>query len=326
MYLDSLTLTEIEALPNVEKAGVYAKKGAVILARKELEGLMFKGLDSAYMNFISKRLSIEGACPSLNDSSISNDILMSERSAQLLQLKVGDKITALFMDEPIRKRRFRISGIYKTEIEEIDKLYFLGDIRHIQRLNQWNEEEIGGVELIAKEPLTEQSYQQLSRVLPSDVRIIPIQQQYPQIFEWLLLLDVNTQVIIVLMLIVALMNMISALFIIIIDKTNQIGVLKTLGMNNAQLKWIFWRIASKITLKGLMIGTALGLLLCYLQWQFRFIHLDANNYYMSFVPIKMDWWSVLGINAIAYVCNVGMMYLAVHFVSSIKPLKALRFK
>jgi len=217
--------------------------------------------------------------------------MISSYTASRLRLKVGDKFLMYFVQEPLRKRPFYITGIYDAGVEDIDKTFVIGDLALIVKLNNWNADEIGGYELrIADFNNLDTANNFLSDKMPLKLKSYMVTESYAAIFEWLKLLDVNAQVMLILMLIVATINMISALLIIILERTSMIGILKAMGASNWTIQKIFLYNASYLVGIGLILGNIFGLGISLFQSQTHFFKLDEESYYMKFVPIKIECW------------------------------------
>ncbi len=317
-------ITESVAVKNVQP---YACKAGIISANQEIEGVVLKGVDSSYnWQYIENQLTA-GVVPRYSNDSASTKIVVSAFIANRLNVKLHDKLLMYFMDYPIRKRRFEVVGIYDFGVQELDKLFVIGDIQQVQKLNNWTNTQIGGFEIELHD--VEQMAQQTSYIneyLPETLVAQSATELYPMLFEWMALLDVNSEVIIVLMLLVAGINMISALLIMILERTNMIGLLKALGCNNNTLRAIFLYNAAWLIGVGMLIGNVLGVGLCFLQQQYQLITLDQQSYYMAYAPIQLDVMHLLLLNLGTLVVCVLMLLLPSMLVARILPIKAIRFK
>jgi len=306
----------------------FATKPAIIKANDAIEGVVLKGVDQTYnWSFFNKTMA-SGRVLNLKDSAeAQKQIMISQFTADRLKLKVGDDFLMYFVQQPLRKRKFKIVGIFNVGVEEVDKTFVMGSLSLIRRLNNWKPNEVGGYEIsIPKFSQLEQSEAALNDILPVQLKSFTVQQFYPIIFEWLSLLDVNTQVILVLMLIVAVINMISALLIMILERTSMIGMLKALGANNWRIQQIFLLNALYLIAAGLVLGNVFGVGISYFQHQTHFFKLDQASYYMNFVPIQLNWEDVLLLNIGTLVVCVLVLLIPSMLVSSISPVKAIRFK
>jgi len=322
------SITEIDGIEHIQ---IFATKVGIIKTEDNFEGVMLKGIGKDFdWSFIDKNI-VEGEKFALIDTVKSNFTLISKKIALSLSLKVGDKITCYFIQQPPRMRRFTISGIF--EIEKFSKL-ILVDIGHIQKLNDWEENQISGFEIFIDnydkldylsekvEELTEFNFDKKSSLLKTST----VKQLYPQSLYWIELFDTNTIVILILMVIVAGFNMISGLFIIILERINMIGILKALGTENWSIRKLFLYHASFLIGKGLFWGNFAGISLCLLQKYFGLVTLDPSTYYISVVPINFSIIHILLINLGTLIITVSMLILPTIIITKISPAKAIRFE
>ena len=308
---------------------VYALKPGIIKAKEEIEGIILKGVGRDFdWSFMDQYL-MEGARLDLLEEELSSGILISQQTADRLRVGVDDRFIVHFVQEGEQlKRRFTVQGIYKTGLEEYDQKFALVDIRQIQRLLNWSADQVSGFEVFIDDlddlvPLAEYLY---FEVLPNDLYAETIREKLPEIFEWLDLQDINEVVILVLMVIVAVINMITALMILILERTNMIGTLKALGDTNWSIRKIFLYYAAYIIVVGLFWGNLIGIGLCVLQDTFEFIRLDEENYYLSVAPIELNWWSILLLNLGTLLITLFFLLIPSYLVTRISPVKAIRFK
>ncbi|RKD13826.1 ABC transporter permease [Pelobium manganitolerans] len=315
-------------LPGIKHVVPFANKPGIIKANGEVEGVVLKGVDGSYDWTYFKSILIAGKTIDFTDEAkAEKQIIISEMLAKRLNLKVGDDFLMYFVQENLRKRKFEIVGIYNTGVEEVDKSYVLGDISLIRKLNNWGDSEVGGYEVRVSDfsQVDQQSYR-LSDLLPMDVKTITVKDSYPVIFDWLSLLDVNAQVVLILMLIVAVINMISALLIMILERTNMIGLLKALGQNNWGIQKIFLYNATYLIGIGMLLGNVFGIGLGLLQQHFHMFKLDEASYYMKFVPVQMEWLDVVLINTGTLAICLIVLLVPSMLVTRISPVKAIAFK
>ncbi len=331
-FKDSLPLKEeIASLPEVTSISSYAHRSAILKVNKEIEGVMFKGIDSSYnWRHLTPYLK-EGERLTFPDSSYSHEILISRDLANELKLKVDDPFIAYFVQRGSttpKARKLIVAGIYKTSISDYDKTYIIGDINLLRDVNHWKPKEIGGYEVFLKDynqigPFKQDLY---NGILPQQLVATSIYQVNPNIFDWLNLQNMNELIILVIMAIVAIINMITAILILILERVNMIGVLKSLGMNNWGIQKIFLYQMSYITLVGLFIGNVFGLGVAWLQKTTGFFKLDEQIYYMSKAPIKINWWYVVGIDLGTLVICVLVLIIPTLIVRRVSPVKAVAFK
>lgn len=306
----------------------FATKPGIIRAKDEIEGVVLKGVEKSYDWTFFKKIMITGKVIDFTDSvAAQKQIMISQQTADRLKLKVGDNILMYFVQEPLRKRPFKICGIYSSGVEEVDKTYVVGALSLIQRLNDWSPNQIGGYELRVDDfDRLNEAASYLDNILPVKLKAYTILQTYPTIFEWLRLLDTNTVVMLVLMLAVAVINMISALLIMILERTSMIGMFKAMGATNWSLQKIFLYNAFYLVGVGLLLGNLLGFGLGYLQLITHFFKLDPASYYMSFVPVQFNWLDAVLLNLGTLVICFLVLIIPSTLVTKISPVKAIRFK
>lgn len=322
------TLRNLKSNNNINSFYPFATKPAIIVANGEVEGVNYKGIDKTYdWTYLQKHL-VGGKVIDFADSTkAAQQLLISEYIAKRLKLKVGDSFVMHFVQNPPRKRKLTIVGIYNIGIENLDKTFVIGDLSLIRRLNNWQAQETGGIEVKIQDFKQSRSVaDEVYAGLELKLRSRSVEESTPEIFTWLSLLDVNTQVIIALMLIVGVINMITALLIMILERTNMIGMLKAMGMRNWSMMKIFLYNATYLVGIGLVLGNILGLGICYFQQYTHIFKLQQTNYYLDYVPIELHFSDVLLLNlATLLICTV-VLILPSMLVSRISPLKAIRFK
>lgn len=306
----------------------YATKPAIISANDEVEGINFKGIDPSFnWDYIRKHL-VSGRAIDFKDSVAANkEILISAFTANRLKLKTGDTFIMYFVQNPPRKRPFKIVGIYDIGVEEIDKSFVLGNINIIRRLNNWQPDQVGGLEIKLKDfSRLQSSADEIYANLEINLKSESVQEYFPNIFTWLSLLDVNTRVLLILMMIVGVINMITALLIMILERTNMIGMLKAFGMTDYSVMKIFLYNALYLVGIGLLLGNILGLGLGFLQEYTHVFKLNQSSYYLSYVPIEFHLMDVVLLNLATLVICLIVLLVPSMLVSRISPLKAIRFK
>lgn len=316
------------ANPLITKVMPFATKPGIIKAKGEIEGMVLKGVDKTYdWSFIKKNL-VNGSVIDFTDSAeAQKQLMISQTTANRLKLKVGDKIIMYFIQESMRRRPFIIKGIFSLGIDEVDKTYVIGDISLIKRLNDWNPDQIGGYEIRVNDfDKLKQANDAVDSLLPTTLKVYTVQDYYPEIFSWLGLLDGNTQAVLVLMIIVAVINMISALLIMILERTEMIGILKAMGAANWTIQKIFLYNAFYLIGFGMLIGNIFGIGLGLLQYETHFFTLDEASYYMNFIPIQFNLSDILLLNlGTLFICLLVMLGPSM-LVTKITPVKAIRFK
>lgn len=305
-----------------------ATKPGIVKANNEIEGVVLKGVDKNYDWNYFKKMMVAGDVISFADSvEAQKEIMISQTTADRLKLKVGDKLLMYFVQEPLRKRQFRIKGIFNIGVEEVDKTFVIGALSLINRLNDWKPDEIGQYELRVSdfEHINEAAIA-LDNVLPVKLKEYTIEEDYPTIFEWLNLLDVNSVVMLVLMVAVAVINMISALLIMILERTAMIGMFKAMGASNWAIRKVFLINASYLIGLGLLLGNLLGIGLGYFQMYTHFFQLDQASYYMTFVPVEFDVFDIVALNIGTLIICLLVLIIPSTLVSRISPVKAIQFK
>ncbi len=332
-YNDSLKLLLKENLSfkqnNISHIQSFIITPGILSNHEYADGLFFKGIgtDFNWANF--EQHIKEGAKITLSDSLVSREIIVSEQTATRLFIKAGDFVILHYIKGNNHiKRKLKISGIYKTGLEEYDKKFALVDLRLLQELLNWKPEEITGVELfvddISKaEEIGNDLYEE---VLPSALYSETIREKFPNIFEWLALQDINKSFILGMVLLVCLINMATMLLILILERTHMIGVLSALGMNVWEQRKIFIYFAAKILLQGMLLGNLIGIGLALLQKRYKFITLSEQDYYLNYAPVKLDWISILLINGIFFIVVVLFLFIPSYFISRIRPIDALKFR
>ena len=292
-------------------------------------------MDSTYdWSFFRQNL-VEGELPDVQSGVRTKDIAVSRSLADLLEVAVGDPLEMLFIQDPPRRDLFRVAGIYDTQFSEIDHMMVLTDLRNVQRLNGWDSTQITGFEIATSdfgrlEPFTDDVYQVVFDNLTGDehdsLRVINIRERFPMIFDWLDAHNVNAGVIITVMLLVALFNMIAALLIILLERTSMIGTLKALGMGNRALQKMFVIRSSFVIIKGMFWGNVVGIGLCLLQHCTGWISLSQEGYFLTTVPIFIDWGWLALLNAATFLFIVALLALPTMIISLILPEKTIRFE
>ena len=320
--------------PSIRNVQMFATKAGIIRTREEIQGVVLKGVGPEYdWSFLEPYIQ-EGKIISLGDSARSDDVLISRYISSLLKLGVGDEFLMYFIQDPPRMRRFTVTGIFETSLEEFDKVFVFGDIRHIQRLNDWNSNQISGFEVNINDfdKLEDQTLNIMHYVgygFEEDgtrLKVENIQEKYPQIFDWLNLQDVNVLIILILMLVVSGFNMVSGLLILILDRTNMIGILKALGSANMNIRKIFLYQSGFLIIKGLIWGNLIGIGLCLIQHYFGIIELDQSSYYLTTVPVNLNMFHILVMNLFTAVLILLMLIIPSMIISRISPVTAIRFE
>jgi len=306
----------------------YTQIPGILRGDDSFQGILLKGVGEEYnWDFFSNAL-VEGGLPAAN-----RDILLSRRLADKMRLSVGDRIELMFLRQPPRRDQYKISGLYSTDMPEIDNLLMLTDIRNVQRLNNWEYDQISGFEIMTDDfsRFTAFGDEVFDLLLSLDdpslnnLMITDLKQANPMIFDWLETHDLNALIIIVVMLLVAVFSMIAAMLIILLEKTSLIGILKALGMDNGAIQRIFLYRSAHIALKGMLWGNFIGLAFCYLQKYTGLLTLNPDGYFLTVVPIHVDWGMIALLNAGVFGVILLTQLLPARIVSRIQPEKTIRF-
>ncbi len=317
--------------PQVRSMHAFATRYGVLKTASDMEGLLIKGVDKNFYTAQLPPFLINGKAPALPDSGFSRGILISQYTAQRLQRKANDSILLYFLqpDQAPRPRKVQIAGIFKTGIEQYDRLYAIADLRLIQQLNGWPAEQIGGYELLLNDPLTmEATADEIYSIpaFPQTWNPAPITKIIPNIFDWLSLMDNTRVVLICLMVAVALINLITCLLILVLERVRMIGTLKALGATDWDIQQLFLRQIGWILGIGILIGTAIGLGLLFLQMETGFIRLPEEAYYIDRAAVKIIWWDVLAIVGGTALISLLVAWIPSWMVRTIQPIQAIRFR
>jgi lipoprotein-releasing system permease protein len=310
--------------PEVESVVVFAQKPAILKTGSQLQGVLVKGYDPAHLPAGFKAILIKGAFASMPDSGIV-PIIVSSRQAQLLQTGTDSLAWLYFLQNPPKFRKVKVVGIFSSGLEDYDNSFIFTDIKLIKELNTWPEGTAHGIEvgLTDKENWINGAAA-IEKELPVELGITPVTQRFSQIFDWLQVIGRNVQVLTVLIIIVACFNMASTLLLMVLERRPMVGILKTLGATNSQIRNVFLVTGIRILVKGMLIGNGIGFLIAWLQWQFQLIPLDPENYYMEFVPISWAWTDFLWINLVTLSITSLSLVIPLLVVNKISPVAAMK--
>lgn len=331
---DSALMATLASFDEVSRVLCYATKPGVFRTANDFMGYVLKGVGEDYdLSFYEQHLK-EGEIPRFSSQAISNGIVISREVANKLQLSVGDKVDSYFLQGALRARRYTVMGIYETGFAEYDRLFVLTDLKAVQALNRWESDQVTGVEVMLTdfskvEPMNWELGSLLDRTedpYGEEYFVQSVVDINPGLFAWLDVLDMNVWLILSLMLGVAAFTMISGLLILILERTQFIGVLKALGACNRSVRSIFLRFALLIVCKGMFWGNVIGLGLCALQKTTALIKLDPQNYYLDTVPIAFDWGFIIVVNIVMFVLSALVLIIPSGLISRIHPTKAMRFE
>jgi len=330
LTLDPAFLKVLASDPEITHIQYVAQKAGVLKTKDQMQGVVLKGVDTAYRwNFLRKNL-VAGQIPDLETEKPSREVLISQRLANKLRLKVGDPVRIWFVrahGAEAMGRKLVVEGIYQTGIEEFDKRYIIGDLRQIQHLNGWKSNQVGSIALDVRNfKQIKQLAHKIYESIPYNLTIQTIFESYPEIFNWLNLLDANVVVILVLMMLVAGITMVSTLFILILERTNMVGILKTLGANNFSIRKIFLYKAAYIIAWGMFWGNLLGMGFYWVQNYFHLFKLDPQSYYVSYVPVELHLSDFLLLNIGTFAICLLMLIIPSLYITRIIPSRALRYE
>ncbi len=324
--VDGGSPTQIESIPNIKCVQPFAYKGGMMKTDEQIQGIVFKGVDSRFdTTFFAQNL-VKGRFFNLSDTLTSNEIIISQRMADKMGLDTGSKARTYFwVGDNYRARAFTIVGIYNTDLSEFDDHYMLGDIRQVQKLNGWDSTQVGGVEILVNDfKQLDKSLDDVAAVTRPDISITSIRDGNQSMFAWLDLLNSNIILILVIMGIVCATSVVSALLIMIFEKTSMIGLLKTIGSTNKSIRKIFMIKALRIVGVGIIVGNVIALILCLVQANFHLLKLDSESYSMSFVPIEINAWFFLLISAATLIVCMLALLLPSKYIAHIDPAKSIR--
>lgn len=325
--VDSALLEAIGEVPGVRHVQCFATKGAMVKTEDQIYGIMFRGLGRGYDTAFYHSCLVEGHLPQpAADSLASNDVLISSTIGAKLGLTVGDKMRTYFWQgETYRPRVFTVCGIYNTDFAEMDELYVVGDLRQVQRIEGWGDSLVGGYEMLVDDfDDLQATARRVAEVLPYDLALHTIVDQHPALFSWLDLLNANIALILTIMCLVSAVAIVSALLIMIFEKSVTIGLLKALGACNAAVRRIFAFKAGGLILTGIVIGDAVALVLSLVQSRWHLLTLDPESYSMAYVPVELSLWVYLAISLGTAVVCVAALMLPAAYISKVSPAKTMR--
>lgn len=315
--------TQISSLSNLYP---FAQKAGILKANEEVAGVILKGIKDDYQQapFLDKL--IEGRFIQFPKKGYSTEILMSKKLANTLQVKLNDTVPMFFIQDPPRARKLVVVGFYQTWMPEFDNQFVVGDLGLIQRLNNWEDTLAGGYEIFIHDiNQLDIAEKEVYDKMDYNMQVEKVSNHFLSFFEWLGLISNNLYVFLFLILSVACFNMVSVLLIMIMERTQMIGTLKALGATNWQIQKIFWYQGILLVGRGVLLGNLLGLGISFLQYQFQWIPLDPENYFMETVPIAWSWEVVIWLNVLTIALIAFVLFIPVLIVSRFKPIKAIRF-
>ena len=320
---------KFKSVEGISHVQAIASKTGIIRTASAFEGIVFKGVGKDYQWNNLQEYIVTGRIPNLRHE-LNNEVVLSEFLVRRLNLKLGDNFNTFFMKEDSNQlpnlRVFKIVGIYNSGFQEFDATYILGDIRHIQRINKWKPDEVGAFEVFVSDFSTiktkgEEVYAQTNSTLDTQT----IEEKYYYIFEWLQLFDFNIIVILIVMIVVATINMVVALLVLILERTQMVGILKAVGASNWSIRKIFLYSAFHLIKRGLLWGNGIGIGLVLIQKHFGVIKLNPENYYVSEAPVHLNWLYILGLNGLTIFICLVVLLVPSYIITKISPVKAIRF-
>ncbi|MEM9328917.1 MAG: FtsX-like permease family protein [Bacteroidota bacterium] len=326
MLLSDELVQGVESVQGVRNWQPFAYRAGLLKTSEEVQGVLLKGVGIEQDTVAFKRHLVEGRMPEVGLERYSLEVVLSRRIANYLKLKVGDDVLIFFVQNPPRYRKLQIVGIYETGLEEFDENIIYGDIDLIRRINGWEENEIGGLEVFVDNSRKVDAVRDLlSEAISYELYVEKVSERYLQIFDWLSLLNRNVAIFLVLVLFVAAFSMVSILLILIMERTQMVGVLKALGGSNRLLQRIFLVNGLGLVVRGLFWGNLVAILFGWAQQQFKLIPLDPASYYMDRVPIEFNWMVFLGVNALVIFLIGVTLFIPLAAISRIDPIKSIRF-
>ncbi len=318
---------KIKAMPEVKSLQYYSTKSGVIKTDNQVEGIVLKGIDQSFDKEHFKKNLIQGELLVIEDTLTSKEIVISSTLSKRLKLKVGDKLRTYFVQDPPMQRSFTVVGIYETGLPEYDSKIALVDLRQIQKLNQWDSTMIGGMEvLLHSDKDIDEVSERIDLMVGYNLKAESIKQIFPEIFQWIALFDTNVVVLLVITFCVCLITMMSAFFIIVIEQTATIGLLKTMGMKTKSVVLLFLMIAANILVRGLLWGNVMAFSISLIQRQWQWVRLDAATYYVSYVPIGFNMPLIVAVNIAFMVLCMAILVIPAYIVArQSSPLAAIKF-
>lgn len=333
IYINKDDIDAIRKISSVKNLQLYATKPCIIKVGSTLHGSVLKGVYKDYDWSFLRNHMVEGRHPTFADSAKSNEILISRKVSNILQVKIGDPLFVYFIQDPPRMRKFVVCGIYETMMEEFDNMFVFVDLRHVQKLNDWQPNQVSGYEINLNDfdsiPMAKQKiYSMVGAKFNADgtkLKVSTVQERYPYIFDWIGLFNTNLWVILILMMLVSGFNIISGLLVLVLERVNMIGLLKTMGFYDSNIRKIFIYLSAIYILFGLFIGNVLAYAAYYLQKNYHLVSLNKASYYIDYVPVQIEWWQVLLLNAAIVLVTFIILLVPSSIISRIEPIKAIKF-
>lgn len=326
---NQLFYPEFKEVDGITHVQAVAQKFGIIRTETDFEGLFLKGVGIDYNWQYFKEFLIQGTLPNYSES-YSDEVLISEHLAKRLLFKLGDTFQMYFLksdsSSPPSIRKFKIVGIFNSGFEELDQTFLIGDLNHVQRLNRWSKDQVGQFEVFIQdyEDLEAKGLEVYAET-PSTLNAQTVKQKYPVIFDWIAIFDKNTYGIIAMMILVGVINIITALLVLILERTQMIGILKALGSRSWSIQKVFIYTASYLAITGLILGNGIGLLLLFIQKYLSPITLNPSVYYVSKAPVDINLWTILSLNLLTFTICVLVLIIPSYLIAKIAPVKAIKF-
>ncbi len=313
--------------PFVRHVQEFSHKTGLIKSEEDVLGIVLKGVGKSFDQQSFGVNLVEGSFIHFPDSGYSREVVVSRTIANKIKVKTGDEITIHFFQDPPRFRKLKVAGIYETNLSDyFDNKFIIGDARLIQRLNDWPDSVAGGLEVYVTDmSKVDEVYQHIGESMDFDLFVEKVSEKFVQVFEWLGLVSRQVNILLGVILIVVCVNMISVILILVMERTQMIGLLKAMGSTERTIRSVFVYQGINLILRGLFFGNVIGIGFCYLQDEFKFITLNARDYYMSYVPIGWDWSMILFLNVLIFVVVTLVLWVPTAIISRISPIKAIRF-
>lgn len=324
--IESASIKKLSSVKGVERWQSYIFKPGLLKTDEAVQGVVVKGMDTSFNAALFSKNIVEGRLPVLNDTNKLTEVIISQKIAKLLMLKPSDEVLMYFMQQPTRLRKLQIVGLYETGMEEFDENVIIGNAQMLREINGWPDSLASGVEVFIYDyQQLNQTYEAIENILSFEMSAVKITDRHIQIFEWLEMIGRNVEVMLVLITLVACFSIISSLLIMILERTRMVGILKSLGATNSQIRNIFVWSGLQIVFRGLVYGNITGIGLCALQYYFKIIPLDPENYYMYHVPIAWNMTAFLLLNVITLVLATLILLIPTRIIAGIQPIKAIKF-
>ena len=327
ILLHSNLYDNVSQLEGIEHIQSFANKSALIKTDDAVEGVVVKGVSSDFYLENFQQNILEGSrFLNFSETKYSNDIMISQRLADKLSLSIGDDIYLFFIQDRPKERKLKVCGIYRTFIEEFDDKVVLCDLALLQKLNKWGDTLVGGYDIFVSDfNQLGQSGELIYDKMDYNLQMDKITNLFPHIFDWLALLNKNVVVFIIIIFVIASFNMLSTMYILMMERANMIGLFQVMGARNILIQRIFWYHGLSLALKGMLLGNIIGLGLCAIQYYTHIIALEPENYYMDFVPIKWDWAIILFINLLVFVLINAIILIPSYLITRMNTIKAIKF-